>query len=347
MAEKRKLKIAFLSYYSGLVNRGAETFVHEVANALTNLGHEVIVFQGGGKLKNCVYKTKTIKVKADQGVKSTIRRFTFCSLKDMDRDVDIVYPTNGGWQSVLCRFWTWKNGKRMVISGQSGLGRDDKINLLTFPNCFVALTKNQEKWAKKQNGFVKIKVIPNGVDLRKFDKSIKPINLNLPRPVVLNVSAFVDWKRQELLVRAVAKLGAGSLFLVGSGPEKEKLKKLCEKLMPNRYKITSYPYHKMPAVYPSADVFSFPTVSWESFGIVMLEAMASGLPVVATNDPIRGEIIGKAGILVDPTNTDAYVQALQRALDKKWDDLPRKQAEKYSWEKISLKYEDLFYLIVK
>jgi len=75
---------------------------------------------------------------------------------------------------------------------------------------------------------------------------------------------------------------------------------------------------------------------------VLVEAMASGLPVVATDDQIRKEVVGEAGILVDPTNTESYSNALQRVLDTRWGDKPRKQAEKFSWDKIADQYEELF-----
>lgn len=353
MAEKRKLKIVFLSYYSGLVSRGVETFVHELANELTSLGHEVVVFQGGSKLKNSKYKTVSIKTKTNAKAKNSyapfinyyanlVRRFTYSSLKQIDKDIDVIYPTNGQWQAVFCRLWAWKNGKKMVISGQSGPGRDDKINLFTFPDRFVALTKHQKKWAKKQNPLVKTMVIPNGVDLNKFNNANKPIDLKIQKPVILNVSALVDWKRQELLIKAVAKLNEGFLLIVGSGQEKEYLEKLCEDLLPQRYKIIAYPYEQMPAVYAASDLFCFPTVPWESFGIVLLEAMASGLPIVATDDPIRHEIVGDAGIFVNPENTDQFAAAIKKALATKWGSKPRLQAEKYAWSKIGEMYENLF-----
>jgi glycosyltransferase involved in cell wall biosynthesis len=98
----------------------------------------------------------------------------------------------------------------------------------------------------------------------------------------------------------------------------------------------------MPQVYRCADVFTLVSKTTESFGNVFVEAMASGLPVIATNDPIRKEIVGDAGVLIDPTNTDEYVKALETALKTNWSDKPRIQAEKFSWDEIAKKYEELF-----
>ena len=70
--------------------------------------------------------------------------------------------------------------------------------------------------------------------------------------------------------------------------------------------------------------------------------MQSGLPIVATNDKLRKEVVGEAGILIDPTDIGKYSRALEKALKMDWGDRPRKQAEKFSWDKIVSKYENLF-----
>ena len=70
--------------------------------------------------------------------------------------------------------------------------------------------------------------------------------------------------------------------------------------------------------------------------------MASGLAVVATDDPIRREIVGDAGLFVDPTDTKEYLKVLEKALKIKWGSKPRLQAEKFDWDKIAKDYEKLF-----
>lgn len=347
------MKIAFLSFYSGELYRGVETFVHEVANRLSDMGHEVTVYQNGPKLPGTKYKAVAVGIKIDLNRRNTLvpfvnyfgRKvgvFSIRVLKLLDKDTDIVFPTNGQWQSLLCSVWGKLHKAKVIISGQSGPGLDDRINLWTFPDVFLTLTDFQRRWAKKANPFVKVEKIPNGVDTKKFNKSVTPIEIDLPRPVIICVAAFDFWKRLDLAIKAVSRLDKGSLILVGKGREEEKLRKLGEKLLPGRFKILSFPHKDMPMVYAAADIFTYPTAPWESFGIVIVEAMASGLGVVATKDPIRKEIIGNSGILVDPKDTGKYANAIKAGLNRDWKDVPRQQAKKFDWDKIAGKYEELF-----
>jgi glycosyltransferase involved in cell wall biosynthesis len=66
--------------------------------------------------------------------------------------------------------------------------------------------------------------------------------------------------------------------------------------------------------------------------------MASGLPVVATNDLTRQEIVGDAGILVDVANPSTYAQAIKKTLEKQWGTIPQDQASKFNWQRTT----DLF-----
>jgi glycosyltransferase involved in cell wall biosynthesis len=304
------MKIAFLNKYQNKVARGAETFVYELSHRLSK-DHEVDVI-------------------------SDVNYLTI-----LKKRYDVIIPTNGRFQALIIRKIAWLTGAKVIISGQSGIGWDDKVNLLSFPDIFVALSQKAEKWAKKFNPFVKIEKIPNGVDLRKF--TINNLQFTNKTKTVLAVGAFTKQKRMDLAIKAVAKLDNVCLLMVGSGGEmKNELELLGKKLLGSRFQIMSVPFEKMPEVYRSANVFTLPSASSEAFGNVLVEAMASGLPVVATDDPVRHEIVGDAGIFVDPENTEEYAKSLQMALDRDWKNIPRTQAEKFSWDDIVQQYKELF-----
>jgi glycosyltransferase involved in cell wall biosynthesis len=308
-------KIAFLNKYQNKVFRGAETFVYELSRRLSK-NHEVDV----------------------------ISDVNYWSL--FKKKYDVIIPTNGRWQVIFVRKIACLTGARMIVSGQSGIGLDDRINLYAFPNVFVGLSSKALNWAKKINPFVKSVYIPNGVDLTRFMNT--DLRFKNKTKTILCVGAATEQKRLDLVISAVAKLEKVNLTIAsGGGDLKDRIYDLGIKNLGNRFKMISVPFDKMPEVYRAADVFTMPSASSEAFGNVLVEAMASGLPVVATKDPIRKEIIGDAGILVDPTDTDAYASALGEALKKSWGEKPRKQAEKFSWDGIAKKYDELFQTLSK
>ena len=325
------MKIVFLSYYSGINFRGVETWVHDLAILLQDSGHQVLVFQGGQQLSGATYQVLPL-------VSSS-------SIPAIPWDTDILIPSNGRLQSLLSRIWSWFHKARLIIVGHSGLGADDKFNLLCFPDCFVGRTDFQCNWARRFNPQVRVTKIFHGIDIDKFSLDIKPLKLDLPHPIVLYTAALEPIKRHELLISAVAKTNL-SLLLVGKGSRKDELLKLGDKLLKNRFQIMQFLPSQMPSVYRACDIFVYPTSPWESFGLSLLEAMACGLPVVATDDPIRREIVGDAGLFVDPENTSQFTKALIQISSKNWQNQSRKQAEKQSWEVVLKQYQDLLTSLV-
>lgn len=307
------MKIAIINKYQNKVFRGAETFVYELGKRLS--------------------KDNKVDIISD------VNYFNLFKKK-----YDIIIPTNGRCQVVIVRLISWLTGAKIIVSGQSGMGWDDKVNLYSFPNAFIALSPKALAWAKKVNPFVKCIYIPNGVDLNRFKPDGLKFETKFKRPIILCGGAFTSQKRMDLSIKAVAKIPEASLLMVGGGGElKEELKRYGEKILgSDRFKLLTVPFEKMPEVYRAADVFTLPSRPSESFGNVLVEAMASGIPVVATKDPIRANIVGDAGILIDPEDTKAYAAALAGALKKDWRDNPREQAKKFSWDTIAEKYSELF-----
>lgn len=310
---EKKKRIVFLSRYVSIVNRGVETYVLELSKRLKK-DFEVEILSG-----------------ADADDFSKIIKGKF----------DIVIPTNGRLQSLKAsvgKFFS-SNSFKTIISGQAGVGRDDIWNIfVTFPDAYVALTDYEKDFAKKWSWKTKVVKIPNGVDLNKFKPIGPKIELDLPRPVILSVGALEWYKHHELTMKALSRLEKGSLIIVGRGSKKGELMSFGKKLLGDRFKIIEYNFVKMPEIYRSADVFTLPSWIRESFGIVYVEAMASGLPVVAPDDIPRREIVGNAGIFVNVFNANEFAEALTQAIQKKWGSKPRNQAERFDWDKIAEEY---------
>lgn len=299
------MKIAFLSKHQNVVKRGAEVFVAELAKRLS--------------------KKHEVKILLDQD----------------SANYDVVIPMNGGMQVVKASLKRLFKRYKLIISGQAGVGRTSIVNLLAAPDIFVALTYHMAKWARGWAWKSKIVKIPNGVDLNKFHPVGATIKINLPNPIVLSVGALTWYKHHERTILAMGRLNQGSLLIVGEGSEKKGLEELGRKLLGDRFKITSFKHEDLPSVYRSCDLFTLPSWDREAFGIVYLEAMASGLGVVAPDDSQRREIIGNAGIFVEVESPQKYAEAINEALNTDFAKLARKQAEKFSWDIVANQYEKL------
>jgi glycosyltransferase involved in cell wall biosynthesis len=335
------MKIAFLNIYQNSTYRGVETFIDELASRLSTK-HKVDIIVGNRKVPGrwpILWRTFC----DPQGL--VIAGFTLRNLKRIWKEkYDVVIPTNGGWQPAFIRLITWLYGGKMLISGHSGMGWDDRNNLWSFPNVFIALSKKAEVWAKKVNPLIKVVKIPNGVDLKKFKPNGQKIRVGLKPPVILCVGALTKTKRIDLTIKAVNKLNNVSLLVAAGGGDREKeITSLGKKLLGDRFKIIKVPYREIPKLYRSVDLFTLASDPYYSFEIVLIEAMATNLPVVANRDEIRREIVGRAGILVDPENTEAYAIALENALKLRWGRRPLLQARKFDWDEIAAAYEGILH----
>ena len=358
------MKIAILHYYQGSVDRGAETFIYHLAKRLAKKS-DLIVFQGGEVKPDLPFKA--IQKHPDQGnypdddlpVAHILKRlfldsrkraefiFTLKCLPELIRfRPDIIIPLNSGWQALIISILSRFLNATTVIPGQSGPGWNDRWNLWVKPHIFIALTDRQKKWAEETSLWKEVEIvkIPNGVDLDQFNPAGKKKKLALQKPIILLVGATIPSKRVEQGIAAVAKLDKGSLLLLGTGPGDKRVDKLGYKLLgKDRFLHLSVSHHDMPLYYRSSDLFTLCSASSEAFGIVYLEALASGLPCVATDDASRREIVGSSGIFAkNPDDEKEYSQAISQALKKKWGQAPLKQAQKFSWDKISGKYLSLF-----
>ncbi len=358
----RFMRLVFVNFYSGLAQRGGETFVDSLATELSSK-NEVFLLQSGKATKK-PYKIISQKVKLNldhsHGNLSTTHilkrlfldyfslKILWFTLKIIPEIIklkpDYIYPLNSGWQIFLLTIVSRLIGTKVIIGGHSGPGWNDRFNLLFHPDIFVALTQAQADWAQKATPWnnQKIVVIPNGVNMKIFSPKGDIRALSLEKPIILAVGAASKSKRLVNTIKAVSTLGNASLLICGTGPDEKTEDDLGEKLLGKRYKRLKVSHTDMPSVYRSANVFTLCSDKSEAFGIVYLEALASGLPCVATDDSSRREILEKAGIYVkDPSDSKEYALKLKEALSEKSSEKYLKQAQKYSWKKIASSYEEI------
>ncbi len=262
---------------------------------------------------------------------------------------DILYPVNNGWQSILAKKFCLQHKTKLLLAGHSGPGWDDRVNLWLCPNAFITFSQAQAEWARGVTKKVPVHVIPHAIDTNQFQPGKSPLKLNLPKPIFISVAALKQGRGEthkniKATIEAIDNLKKGSLLLIGDGPDAERIDGIANyKLSAMRYKRITVSHNVINQYYRAADVFTLASSASEAFGISYLEALASNLPVVTTDDNLRHEIIGPAGVYIkDPNNVTEYSRGLQKAMDTKWSNLPRIQAQKYSWDKIIPQYKNLF-----
>ena len=160
--------------------------------------------------------------------------------------------------------------------------------------------------------------IQNCVDEKLFTKPAKPLYSFPVRPVLLYVGQFIGRKGIDLLLESAQRVQAKgydfTLALAGDGPEKGRLQSLAEELqLSNVFFLDPERPENMPRVYKSADVLVFPTLE-DVWGLVVNEALWSGLPVIASiYAGATTEILPQENWF-DPLDPDSFDTALERAI---------------------------------
>lgn len=197
--------------------------------------------------------------------------------------------------------------------------------------------------------YINIKIIPNGVDIQKYNPKVPKLGKFKDGKLnILFLGRLEKRKGIEYLVRAFPKvevnLSDARLIVAGDGRLKREMQQLAKKLKAkNIVFVGRVSERRKPAYFATCDIFCSPATHGESFGIVLLEAWASGKPVVAAANSGYKELmekLPKAGILVPVRNS----QSLARALIKLGKDEElrallarnaRKKASLYSWGKVA------------
>ena len=189
----------------------------------------------------------------------------------------------------------------------------------------------------------------NGVDLKRFspgDRAASRTRLGLSGFTLLSVGSLIPRKGHELIIAALAELPDAHLMIAGSGPMRAELERVAqEKNVASRVRFLGEIAHDdLTDAYRAADMFVLAS-SREGWANVLLEAMACGTPVVATNVNGTPEVIQDSalGQLVEERSAAALARAVtalrQRAPDR---NAVRTYAEQFSWEATARANKALF-----
>ncbi|MEM2144033.1 MAG: glycosyltransferase family 4 protein [Candidatus Jordarchaeaceae archaeon] len=197
----------------------------------------------------------------------------------------------------------------------------------------------------------KIVEIPNGIDLQDFDIPFtkedcrKMLGLNNAENVILFLGALYQLKGPQVLLKAIPKViekHRGTIFVFAGDGNVEKYKELAEEIKVQKYvRFTGYVEKLKPLYYKAADIFVLPSTEIECFPIVSLEAMACGVPIIASRVGGIPDIVksGENGLLVPPKDSDILAEVIiylleNEAVRKKMEDNGRKKVKNYTWDRI-------------
>jgi glycosyltransferase involved in cell wall biosynthesis len=205
----------------------------------------------------------------------------------------------------------------------------------------------------------KLHVIPNGYDEKLFKpipvyKARESLGLPLNKKILLSVGNLVDVKGHKYLIDAMSyvlkKRNDVILVIVGTGVLRENLEKKARDLDLNDKILFmgGKKHEEIPLWMNACDIFVLPSLN-ESFGVVIIEAMACGKPVIGTRVGGIPEIISRdnIGILVKPKHSESLSECIIEALEKKW--IPKDiidYAQQYSWTNIVKRILEVYYKVL-
>ena len=328
------MRVALVSPYDLTVPGGVQSHVAHLSGALSELGVEVVVV-GPGRDGDHVSVGSSVRIPFNDSVApislglGTIGR-TVRALKQLRPDVIHLHEPMVPWVGltaahsrvapVVATFHAWSDAGRAYR-----LVRPVGQRVLRKLAATIAVSDAAASYHARALGVAqrRFTIVPNGVDVGRFADA-QPLEglRDRARPTLLFVGRLERRKGLEPLVRAFTRLKSDRpelrLLVVGEGPERER----CQSLLPARLRadvvfLGRVSQHDLPGCYAAADLYVSPALGGESFGIVLLEAMASGRALVASDIPGYRSVVqdGAQGRLVAPGDPVALAAAIGALLD--------------------------------
>jgi glycosyltransferase involved in cell wall biosynthesis len=361
-----QVRIAFALAGLHRVDRGAEVAFIAVASELARAGHDVTLFGSGPARAESPYRF--IHVPAARREKferwpslPAFRNETAWEEASFVPGLLARFRPGDFDITATCAFpftnWALRRPRlggprpRHVFITQNGdwPAYSDKAEFRLF-GCDGLVCTNPDYLARNRSRY-RCALIPNGVDLERFRAGpAERERFGVPPsgPVILMVSALIASKNVAEGIAAVANIAGANLVVAGDGPLRDDLNRLAGELLPGRFRQLTVPAADMPALYRSADMFLHLSTN-ESFGNVFVEAMASGLPIVAYDTPRTRWIVGDDAFFTGLDQPEGLAAAINAALKAGSTAAAamRLRAEAFGWPAVATLYNDFFAELVQ
>jgi glycosyltransferase involved in cell wall biosynthesis len=362
----QKIKIIYI--IDGLVIGGAQRLLVDLIKALDKslLDIKVVTLIKKGILAEeieklgipVIFQPKTSKL--GLGLVFKLRKFLKAESPDIVHTHLFGGDTWGRLAAILAKVPVIISTEHNINLNESFVKKLVKLLLSFFTNKIIAVSQGAKDYAVEIEKIkaAKISVIYNGLDTDIFTfRGFKPIDLSLPIQAVV-VARLEEQKGHQYLLEAMPlilnKYANFNLNIIGSGSLEQDLKLQVEKLKIKDHVVFWGEQLELGKILPAMDLFILPSV-WEGLGIVILEAQAIGLPVIASNVGGIREVVEdtQTGLLFEPKNPTAIFNAVDKLLSSQ--DLAQqivskanKQiTEKFNIKIIALAYSNLYFDLVK
>lgn len=364
------MRILLACPYAWDVPGGVQVHVRQLAAALEARGHDVLVV---APARSRVEGTRSVRIvgraaRVPYGGTVAPICFSYRSFRRIRRLMEVFEPevvhahepfspstsmlaTVASDAPVVATFHAYADRSRLLEVSAPALRR--VYRRIAAP---IAVSKAAAEFlGRAMPGDVEI--VPNGVDVARFADARTPARGLPPGRVMFWVNRLDPQKGFGVAVRAFGRLAGElddlSFVVAGEGRERAALGLLPDGDRRRVVMLGSVPNQELPAYHAGADVFVAPAIDQESFGIVLVEAMAAGVPVVASDIPGYREVVrdGVDGLLVPRNDPNALATAVRRVLGdpelaSRLADGGRRRANEYSWDVVAPRIESIYRRVV-
>lgn len=367
------MKIALVSPYDFAVPGGVGRHITNLEKRFTQMGHEVKVIAPTSK-RVSEFGNRFIRIgtpfaipASDSIIRISISLHLAPSIKEvLEREKFNIIHLHEPFMPMLCsavlRFSNTVNvGTFHAAQGKPGYnwGRPISTWMLSQRarklHGYIAVSKAAMEYVR-QYVPTEYKIIPNGIDTHHFRPDVEPMEQYMDGKLNIVFMGRLEFRKGlNYLLKAYLEIKQQmpNTRLIVCGPG-TRLRKRYEKWVArNRLEDVVFTgivsHEEQPRYYRTADIFCAPNTSKESFGLILLEAMATGRPVVATNIEGFASVVtnGEDGLLVPPMNNKALAESLLTLLNDKQQREQMGQkgiitAQKYDWEGIANRILDFY-----